>query len=76
MIELAVLLGLDAVLALAAADKMVSNSDSCLNVTCKPSKDTIYSTAEGQESTFDLQYTTKDAEQPMDEILHQSEDTG
>ena len=51
IIQLAVLLGLDAVLALAAADKMVSNSDSCLNVTCKPSKDTIHSMAESFEQS-------------------------
>ena len=73
------MLGLDGVVALAAAYKVVSNSDianSCLNDTCVSNKETIHSTAEGQESTFELKYTTKDAEQPTDEILHPSEDTG
>ena len=70
---MAVLLGLDGVVALAASFKMVSNSDvanSCLNVTCVPSK------AEGQDSNFELQYSDKDTDQPTDEILHSSEDTG
>ena len=71
---MAVQLGLDGVVALAAANKRISKADGANN--CFSSNKQVRSPAEEQTSAFQQQYTSKEADQPTDEILHPSEDTG
>ena len=74
-------MGLDDVVALAAANKLVVGKDKasdCMDdgVARGSIKEKIESTAEGQQSAPELKYIAKDVDQPTDEILRPSEDTG
>ena len=68
------MLGLDGVVALAAANKRIFKADDA--TICFSGNAKVHSPAEGQESVIQQQNTAKEADQPRDEILHPSEDTG